>query len=78
MSTSSNLNLLEEIVRAAFEKGVLAQKFRKVQYGSKEWLKLDDELQKIGLTLGELEIEYLSRFAPEALEMLDKTAREKE
>ena len=76
MSTLSNLALLEEIVRASFQKGILAQKFSKVHHGSKEWRKLDEEIGIISLTLGELEVEYMTRFAPEALEMLDQSVKE--
>lgn len=76
MSTLSNLTLLAEIVRAAFEKGLLVQKFTKAHYGSKEWKKLDAEIEKISLTLGGLEVEYMKRFTPEALEMLDESVKE--
>ncbi len=76
MSSLSNLSLLEEIVRAAFQKGLLVQKFTKVHYGSKEWRNLDEEISKISLTLGELEVEYMKRFTPEALAMLDESVKE--
>jgi hypothetical protein len=61
----SNFLLLEEIVRIAFDKGVLAQKFRFIPYGSREWHVIDKKHGELSLTLGQLKVEYGVRFLEE-------------